>query len=87
MFSYVRELVGEENTDVIGPVTGAEDFSEISRRVPSVYLDISFGSGAEGYPEGVHSPRCLFNEDALPVGAACYAWCAIRWLQDQGGQE
>lgn len=87
VFSYVRELVGEENTDVIGPVTGAEDFSEISRRVPSVYLDISFGSGAEGYPEGVHSPRCLFNEEALPVGAACYAWCALRWLQDRGGQE
>ena len=54
----------------------------MSRRVPSVYLDVSFGSAQEGYPEAVHSPRCLFNEEALPVGAASYAWCAIRWLED-----
>lgn len=79
---YVEELVGREHADVIGPVTGAEDFSEVSRRVPSVYLDVSFGSAQEGYPEAVHSPRCLFNEEALPVGAASYAWCAMRWLED-----
>lgn len=82
IYSYVQELVGKENSGVIGPVTGAEDFSEISCRVPSVYLDISFGSAEEGYPDGVHSSHCLFNEEALPVGAACYAWCALRWLQD-----
>lgn len=80
--AYAAELMGAEHTDTIGPVTGAEDFSEVSRRVPSVYLDVSFGSAEEGYPEAVHSPRCLFNEDALPVGAATYAWCAMRWLQE-----
>ena len=80
--AYTAELVGAKYADVIGPVTGAEDFSEISCRVPSVYLDISFGSAEEGYIESVHSPRCTFNEDALPVGAAAYAWCAMRWLSD-----
>lgn len=80
--AYTAELVGTKYADVIGPVTGAEDFSEISCRVPSVYLDISFGSAEEGYIESVHSPRCTFNEDALPVGAAAYAWCAMRWLSD-----
>ena len=80
---YTAELVGTEKADVIGPVMGAEDFSEISRLVPSTYIDLSFGSAADGCPEAVHSPRCLFDEEALPVGAACYAWCALRWLQEQ----
>lgn len=80
---YTVELVGAEKADVIGPVMGAEDFSEISCLVPTTYIDLSFGSAADGYPEAVHSPRCLFDEEALPVGAACYAWCALRWLQEQ----
>lgn len=82
VFGYLQELGGCENTDVIGPVMGAEDFSEVSGRVPSVYIDLSFGSAEEGYPYAVHSPHCLFNEEALPVGAACYAWCAMRWLNE-----
>lgn len=82
---YTQELM-EEKASSIGPVMGAEDFSEISCRLPSVYLDLSFGSAKEGYTEAVHSPRCIFNEQALPVGAACYAWCALRWLEDQQTQ-
>lgn len=85
VFSYVCELCGEDLTAVIGPVMGAEDFSEIAHEVPSVYLDISFGSAEEGYPYAVHSPHCVFNERALPVGAACYAYCAMRWLEEHRG--
>lgn len=85
VYSLVQEFVGPEHADVIGPVTGAEDFSEVSRLVPSVYLDLSFGSAEEGYTEAVHSPRCTFNEDALPIGAACHAWCAMRWLEKHAG--
>ena len=72
----------KENTDIIGPVTGAEDFSEIACRIPSAYVDLSFGSVEDGYSYAVHSPRCLFDENALPEGAACYAWLALRWLKD-----
>ncbi|MET0017050.1 amidohydrolase [Oscillibacter sp.] len=82
VFSYVRELCGEDLTAVIGPVMGAEDFSEVAHKVPSVYLDVSFGSAEEGYPYAVHSPYCVFNEQALPRGAACYAYCAMRWLEE-----
>lgn len=87
VMAYTKELVGPEHTDIIGPVMGAEDFSEISSRVPSVYVDLSFGSAEEGYPDAVHSPHCLFDENALPIGAACYSWCAMRWLEDQSVQE
>lgn len=79
VFSWLKELNGDD-ADVIGPVTGAEDFSEVSARVPSTYIDLSFGSAEEGYPYAVHSPKCVFNEDALVTGAACHAWCAMRYL-------
>lgn len=84
LFSYVKDLLGPEQTDVIGPIMGAEDFSEVSSRVPTVYMDLSFGSIKEGYPHRVHSPYFRINEEALPVGAACFAECAMRYLETHG---
>lgn len=82
IFTYMKELVGEQQVDVIGPVTGAEDFSEVSARIPTTYIDLSFGSADQGYPYAVHSPKCVFDEDAMPIGAACHAWCAMRYLEE-----
>ena len=76
LFSYVKDLLGPEQTDVIGPIMGAEDFSEVSSRVPTVYMDLSFGSIKEGYPHRVHSPYFRINEEALPVGARLL--CGVR---------
>lgn len=84
IFGYVRDLMGKEYSDVIGPVTGAEDFSEVSKRIPSVYLDLSFGSMDDGYVYSVHNPKCIFDENAMPIGSAGYAWCAMRWLNAHG---
>ncbi len=82
MFSYVKELIGDENTDTIGPIMGAEDFSEVMNRVPGVYMDLSFGNPEEGYAYSVHTPYCTFDENALPIGAACFSHCALRWLEE-----
>jgi amidohydrolase len=81
MFSYVRELLGENKTGNIEPIMGSEDFSEVMDRVPGVYMDLSFGSAAEGYKYGVHHPLVTFNEEALPVGTAAFVHCAKRWLE------
>ena len=81
MFSYVRELLGEEHTGTIGPVMGAEDFSEVSTRIPAVYMDLACGSVEEGYCYGVHSPYFRLNQEALPVGVASFAECAMRYLE------
>lgn len=81
IWGYLKEL-SPENTDIIGPVTGAEDFSR--NRLPhSLCLCGSqLRKCGDGYSYAVHSPRCLFDENALPEGAACYAWLALRWLKD-----
>lgn len=81
MFSYVCDLLDEGQAGIIGPVMGAEDFSEISARVPSVYMDLACGSVEEGYCYGVHSPHFRLNQEALPTGTACFVQCALKYLE------
>lgn len=56
---------------------GSEDFSYVSRLVPSLMLCISAGSIEEGYREPLHSPFVRFNKDAIPYGGAVYAAMAF----------
>lgn len=52
---------------------GSEDFSYISQRVPSLMLAIAAGGE---YP--LHHPKVVFEEEALPYGAAAYAAFAAQ---------
>ena len=51
---------------------GSEDFAYISQRVPSLMLAI-----AAGGEHPLHHPEIVFDEDALPYGAAAYAAFAV----------
>ncbi len=57
---------------------GSEDFAYISQRVPSLMLAIAAG-GASDVP--LHHPKIIFNEEALPYGAAAYAAFALAQTQ------
>ena len=60
-----------------GPTAGgSEDFAYISQRVPAVMVALPAGNC--GYP--LHHPKVVFDEDALPVGAAVYARTAMEYL-------
>ncbi|MBQ2729931.1 MAG: amidohydrolase [Clostridia bacterium] len=61
---------------------GSEDFSYVSRHVPSIMLCLSAGGREEGYTEPLHSPSARFSENTLPVGAAALAALAVRLLSD-----
>ena len=37
---------------------------------------------AEGNPYPHHNPRVLFDENAMPIGAAMHAQCAFEWLKN-----
>lgn len=82
LFSYVQELLGPEESTRMDGCMGSEDFAEITCRVPSVYFRLSMGSWEEGYQVNSHNGRVLFDESAMPNGAAVYAWCALRWLEE-----
>jgi len=58
----------------------SEDFSYVSRIVPSIMLAVSAGERACGYTEPLHSPYAVFDEDALAFGTAAYAAFAIEAL-------
>ncbi len=84
--SFIK-YIGELNIPGHMPVAGAkstasEDFALISDKVPSALMYISAGFLDErgSYPS--HNPKVRFNEGVLPNGAAMYAYCAKRWLED-----
>ena len=60
-----------------GPTAGgSEDFAYISQQVPSVMAAICAGNSE--HP--LHHPQVVFDEDALPYGAAAYASVAVEYL-------
>lgn len=58
----------------------SDDMAYVSEKVPTVYLLL--GARVEGNPYGHHNPRVLFDEKALPWGAAMHAQCAFEWLKN-----
>ncbi|MBQ1281849.1 MAG: amidohydrolase, partial [Oscillospiraceae bacterium] len=67
------------------PYTGisasaSEDFAAVAARIPSAFFYLSAGFSDERGDAGAHNPKVQFNEDVLPIGAACYAHCAAQWL-------
>ena len=62
---------------------GAEDFAYVLQRTPGAMLFL--GVAPEGADHaarpGIHSPRMMVDENALPIGAAALACCALRFLE------
>ena len=80
---YMEELPIPDLTPV--PDTSAsasEDFAVIAERVPSVFMYLSAGYTDERGDAPAHNPKVQFNEDICPIGSACMAHCAVRWLEE-----
>ncbi len=82
MHAYCSELFGEERIVELQGMSGSEDFTAIADRVPAAFFNIGVGSAAQGHSCGAHNPKMLVDESALPSGAALYAHCAARYLQE-----
>ena len=86
---YVKDLLGsgkafsvtELNAMSGGAFAGSEDFAYVSQEVPSIMLALASGQPEKGYGYPQHHPMVKFDEDALPVGSAVYAYTALRWLE------
>lgn len=81
MRGFCEELLGSERVRPLEQFVGSEDFAVIGERVPAVMFTIGFGGLSEGYQHSLHHASLDLNEEALPVGAAVYAYCARRWLE------
>lgn len=89
---FTREVLGymkELNIPGFMPVgdttaSASEDFAIVLSKVPGTYMFLSAGfTDRESYT--AHNPRVLFNEDVLPEGAAFFAHCATRYLENANG--
>jgi amidohydrolase len=74
-------IVGEDRVhDLAAPVMGAEDFSYVLDRVPGMMAFLG-ARPADADPATApqnHSNRVVFQEDAMPIGAALYAAVALE---------
>lgn len=88
MLEYIKDLsFGNINT-ISGMKAGAsEDFAIIAQSVPSTMLYFSAGFMDERGDFAQHNPKVLFNEEALPLGAASYAACAYNWLKNNAEKQ
>ena len=80
---YMEELPIPGLTPV--PDTSAsasEDFATIAERVPSVFMYLSAGYMDKRGDAPAHNPKVQFNENVCPIGSACLAHCAVRWLEE-----
>jgi hippurate hydrolase len=75
------ELVGEANVTTEAPrgLYGSEDFAWMLNAVPGCYLLLGNGEGEFGGCM-VHNPGYDFNDQVLPLGAACWVRLAQRYL-------
>lgn len=83
MVSYMQELPIPSLTPVPNTSASAsEDFATIAEKVPSVFMYLSAGFMDERGDYPAHNPKVRFNEDVCPIGSACLAHCAVRWLKE-----
>jgi len=62
--------------------SASEDFAAIAEKIPGTFMYLSAGYPDERGDIPAHNPEAQFNEDVCPIGAACLAHCAARWLKD-----
>lgn len=80
--SYMKELPIQNLTAISDTAASAsEDFALIAEKVPSSFMYLSSGFPDERGNAPAHNPKVLFNEDVCPIGSACLAHCADRWLE------
>ena len=80
---YATDVVGAENMiPKKERATGSEDFAYFGQAVPSQIFWLGGGVDDKSLRISNHNPKVLFNEAALPYGAAVYTQCAIEWLKE-----
>lgn len=94
ILQYARELLGEnmalstaQLSDPSGgnpsKSSGSEDFAYISHEIPTVMIALSATPTGDTPHYPLHHPQVTFDENALPYGAAIYAYTALRFLEDR----
>lgn len=86
---YAKEIMGDSlvvNASTFGKEQthrgGSEDFSYVSKKVPSIMLGIAAGEPEKGYKYNQHHPKVTFDEGVMEKCSALMAYCATQWLKN-----
>ena len=83
MAGYMKELPIPGLTPVPNTSASAsEDSAALEDKAPSGVMSLSAGQLDERGDAPAHNPKVRFNEDVCPIGSACLAHCAVRWLEE-----
>lgn len=82
MKEYFGDMALDGSVFGSGPGGGSEDFAFVSQKVPTGVAIVAAGNPKEGYLYTQHNPKCVFDEKALPAGAAAYVQTGLQWLED-----
>ncbi len=83
MVGYIKEVPVPGLAFYPGIASSAsEDFALVADRIPTAFIYLASGFADERGDAPAHNPKVMYNEDVLPVGAACLTHCAIRWLEN-----
>ena len=74
------ETLGKAAVRVNQTTSGSEDFAEVSRLVPSMFLAVGGGDRKHGYEFSAHHPKVRYDETSLVSGAAAFACGAKAYL-------
>ena len=81
--AVTREMFGETAFRRLdAPIMGAEDFAYVLEKVPGAMFFLGVAHAGEDWTQccGIHSPRMMIDETAMPQGAALLAGLAERFL-------
>ncbi len=79
MCDYAAEIAPDFLKTTDYTVTASEDFACVAELVPGAFF--ALGCRPEGEVYANHHPKVVFDEGALPYGAALHAHCAYEWLK------
>jgi amidohydrolase len=75
-----EQIFGKDNVVQGIPLMGGEDFAFIAREIPSCYVLLGTRIDTKEEVPGIHNPKTMINEDALPLGTAFLSQTALDLL-------
>lgn len=82
----VAATAGEDNINLVRPITGAEDFSYYAEKVPSLFIFLGGMAPDMSRQEapGHHTPEFRIDDRGLQLGVQIYTNIALDYLQQRG---
>lgn len=86
MAPTLERVAGPENTTIINPITGAEDFSFFQQKIPGLYFFVG-GMPADMDPSEAaphHTPDFYIEEEGMKTGVRALANLTIDYMMGSG---